>query len=72
MFRIESCDLRQNIVQSEAYNYMFLKMSEWTAFGGLGNHMYDYYAGGFIGSHSKKTSSSPFFGVEVFTIMSPI
>jgi len=30
------------------------------------------YAGGFIGSHSKKTSSSPFFGVEVFTIMSPI
>ena len=31
-----------------------------------------YYAGGFIGSHSKKTSSSPFFGVEVFTIMSPI
>jgi len=28
-----------------------------------------YYAGGFIGSHSKKTSSSPFFGVEVFTIM---
>ena len=32
----------------------------------------NYYAGGFIGSYSKKTSSSPFFGVEVFTIMSPI
>jgi len=30
----------------------------------------NYYAGGFIGSHSKKTSSSPFFGVEVSTIMS--
>ena len=29
------------------------------------------YAGGFIGSHSKKTSSSPFFGVEVSTIMTP-
>jgi len=34
--------------------------------------MVSNYAGGFIGSHSKKTSSSPFFGVEVFTIMSPI
>jgi len=29
------------------------------------------YAGFFFGSHSKKTSSSPFFGVEVSTIMSP-
>ena len=27
------------------------------------------YAGGFLGRHSKKTSSSPFFGVEVSTIM---
>jgi len=28
------------------------------------------YAGGFIGSHSKKIPCSPFFGVEVSTIMS--
>jgi len=29
----------------------------------------DDYTGGLIGSHSKKTSSSPVFGVEVSTIM---
>ena len=33
------------------------------------NYELNNYAGGFIGSHSKKIPCSPFFGVEVSTIM---
>jgi len=61
--------VRKNYFKVKKYDF---KISEFVLIAdeAFGLVLLDNYAGGFIGSHSKKTSSSPFFGVEVSTIMS--